>query len=360
MQKPTLLLAYESEASCRARLDGDFSDKQALGEISSYLAQSTDIAADFDEITRACDECGIEFQPVELDDLLPALQRLDPKHTLVWPLTDGIAFYRGSHMPFIAGQLGFDVFGSVPEAYALCQNKFQSGAIMQAAGLPSPLAGLAIDGHFQVKPPASDRGWFVKPNLLGAKIGIWPDSHCSTLDEALTLSRRIYDRYRTDALVQAYVPGRNVRVSYLNAEPVGARLMPKRFGVYFVDSAGDFQTMTDSLALYGETGDAARIGGIYREPELQPVAHSQPEADRRIREIVRRLADVMGLEDVFSVDLRVEPDGTVHILEFEVCPGLPCFDFRAYCRQQDGLSLAEAMALAASGRFFNDRPYAVE
>lgn len=40
----------------------------------------------------------------------------------------------------------------------------------------------------------------------------------------------------------------------------------------------------------------------------------------------------------------------MHLIEFEVCPGLPCFDFRSYCRTQWGLSLAEAMAAAAASR----------
>ena len=40
----------------------------------------------------------------------------------------------------------------------------------------------------------------------------------------------------------------------------------------------------------------------------------------------------LGLRDVFSIDFRVEADDSVHLIEFEVCPGLPCFDFRAYCR----------------------------
>ena len=58
----------------------------------------------------------------------------------------------------------------------------------------------------------------------------------------------------------------------------------------------------------------------------------------------------LGLRDVFSVDFRVETDDSVHLIEFEVCPGLPCFDFRAYCREEWGLSLAAAMAEAAAAR----------
>ena len=49
-------------------------------------------------------------------------------------------------------------------------------------------------------------------------------------------------------------------------------------GIVFVDSGGDFQTMADSLALYGETGARAIAAGRYAEPELVAVAASQPRA----------------------------------------------------------------------------------
>jgi hypothetical protein len=53
---------------------------------------------------------------------------------------------------------------------------------------------------------------------------------------------------------------------------------------------------------------------------------------------------------VFSMDFRVAEDDTVTLIEFEVCPGLPCFDFRAYCRKAWGMELADAMAETASRR----------
>lgn len=55
---------------------------------------------------------------------------------------------------------------------------------------------------------------------------------------------------------------------------------------------------------------------------------------------------MVGLKDVYSMDFRVEPDNAVHLIEFEVAPGLPGFDFRSYCRSQGKLSLAEAMGCA--------------
>jgi len=346
-QKPTLILVYEPESACRERLALEgFAEAHTL-EISSYLAQSTDLAREFADIARACAARGMDFLPIELDAAAQSLAGRDPASTLVWTLTDGIAYFRGGAAPALARLNGLPVVGADDSLFALCQDKFRSGAVLTALGMPAPAAGLARDGVWLVDPPASPLGWFVKPNRLGAKIGIWEDSRCKSLDAALALSRRVHDAYRDAVVVQPYVPGRNVRASFLGVQPDAG---PEALGIVFVDSGEDFQTMDDSMALYGESGAEAMAQGRYVEPELVPVADGQPAAAERIRAIADKLMRGLGLRDVFSMDFRVEADDTVHLIEFEVCPGLPCFDFRAYCRSQWDMSLAEAMADTAAAR----------
>lgn len=353
MPPPGLILVYEPEQACRERLLTDGHETARAAEISSYLAQSTDLAVEFDVIAAACAAHDVNFLPVELDSAAAALADRDPEKTLVWTLTDGIAYFRGGAAPALARLNGLKTIGSDDSLFALCQDKFRSGAVLAALGAPVPPAGLARNGDWLAPPPTSENGWFVKPNRLGAKVGIWPDSHCQDPSHALELSRRIFAAYGDDAIVQSYVAGRNVRVSYLDVIPdkTGADAL----GIAFVDSGGDFQTMEDSLALYGDTGETAKAEGRYAEPQLVPVVRSQPAADARIRTLATGLMDGLGLRDVFSLDLRVEADDTIHLIEFEVCPGLPCFDFRAYCRDRWALSLAEAMARTAACRFYPER-----
>lgn len=343
---PTLVMIYEPEAACRERLAAEgFAPERAI-EISSYLAQSTDLSPCFGAIEQACTAYGIAFATLPLDDAPGALPGFDPASTLVWTLTDGIAYFRGSAAPALARLAGLRRMGAEDSVFALCQDKFRSGAVLAALGLPVPPAGLARGGDWIVPPPSA-ASYFVKPNRLGAKIGIFPDSHCRNADEALTLSRRIHDLYRDDAIVQAYVPGRNVRASFLAVAPEAGI---EALGSVFVDSGGDFQTMQESLALYGESGAAARKADFWGEPELVSVAATNPVADPRIRRMAAQAARGLGLRDVFSLDLRLEESGRLHLLEFEICPGLPCFDFRAYCRAQWGLPLEEAIAAAAAAR----------
>ena len=346
-RRPELLLIHEPEAACRARLSAQGFAPERVIEISSYLAQSTDIAADLDAIAEECGRRGFDFRAVALDDAAITLTGCDRARTLVWTLTDGIAYFRGGAAPALARLNGLATIGADDSVFALCQDKFRSGAVLRALGLPAPEAGLARDGDWIVPPPHAPTGYFVKPNRLGAKIGIWPDSRCRTADEALALSRRIFGFYRDDAIVQPYLAGRNVRASFLAVAPDAGM---EALGVFLVESGGDFQTMADSMALYGDTGAEAKAAGGHAEPELRALADEQPAADTAIRGLCQTLATGLGLADVFSVDLRVEADDRVHLIEFEVCPGLPCFDFRDYCRRQWGMSLAEAMAQTAAWR----------
>jgi D-alanine-D-alanine ligase len=256
MPLPDLILVYEPEQACHDRLLAAGHEPARVAEISSYLAQSTDLAAEFGAIATACAAHGVNFLPVELDRAADALASRDPKKTLVWTLTDGVAYFRGGAAPALARLNGLKTIGSDDSLFALCQDKFRSGAVLAALGAPVPLAGLARNGDWLAPPPASTKGWFVKPNRLGAKIGIWPDSHCDGLAHALELSRRIFSAFGDDAVVQPYVAGRNVRVSYLDVIP--DKTDEDAFGITFVDSGGDFQTMEDSLALYGDTGPYPR------------------------------------------------------------------------------------------------------
>lgn len=346
-QRPTLILIHEPERACVERLLADGFAPQAATEISSYLAQSTDLAPELDVIAEACAARGLDFRAVELDDAAHVLASCNRQDSLVWTLTDGIAYFRGSAAPALARLNGFATIGADDSLFALCQDKFRAGAVLSALGLPVPPAGLARGGDWLVEAPASASGYFVKPNRLGAKIGIWEDSRCRLAPDALSLGRRVLEAYRDDVIVQPYVGGRNVRASFL---AVDAAAGAEALGIVFVDSGGDFQTMADSMALYGDTGTTARAHGRYTEPELVPVVSVQPGAAEKIKRIATRLMAGLGLRDVFSLDFRVEANDTVHLIEFEVCPGLPCFDFRAYCRSEWGLSLAEAMAETAARR----------
>lgn len=341
-----VVIAYEPEDAASDRLIAHGYPADIAAEIAVYLAQSTDLPAFMPEIAGALAADGIAVAFVELDDLSRALGRpgLAPADSLLWNLTDGIRFYRGSTVPAMARLHGIPRYGSSPAAQHICQDKFLSGATAYAAGLPCPPTKLFEGGDEigQIGALPENGPFFVKPNTLGAKIGIFSDSRCATLEDARALSVRLWDRYRDRAVVQPFVPGDDIRVSFMDTghpfrDQLGIFRLARNTGS---ETAGAFMTMKDNETLSGLTTGAAFVPTML-DLRTDPAA---AETVAAIEGAAERLTRLLGLSDCFSMDFRVDSMGRPTFLEFEVCPAVTIYDFQAYLRTAHGATLGEALA----------------
>jgi D-alanine-D-alanine ligase len=340
-----VVIAYETEEAARERLVAHGYPPDIAAEISIYLAQSTDLPAFMPNISGALAADGVSVAFVELDDLPRALDRpgFVAAESLLWNLTDGIRFYRGSAVPALARLGGVPRYGSPATAQHMCQDKFLSGAAAYGAGLPCPptllLEGAETLGRIGDWP--AEGPFFVKPNTLGAKLGIFSDSRCATLDEARARSARLWDRYRDRAVAQPFIEGDDVRVSFMDTggasrDQLGIfRLVKDAAG----ETGGAFMTMKDNETLSGLA--AAAFTPTMLDLRADPSAAKTVAA---IADAAGQLARLLGLTDCFSMDFRVTPTGRPMFLEFEVCPAVTIHDFQAYLRGVHGLTLGEALA----------------
>ena len=138
---------------------------------------------------------GVLAEFVAIDDLLDRVAgwRAGPTPTVLWAMTDGFAYYRGSTVAALGRLAGLAVLGSPPQALHLCQDKFKCGMLARAAGLRVPETAL-YEGAARIA--GDDLGrvrarFFVKPNRLGAKIGIFADSRAETFADAIALAERM-------------------------------------------------------------------------------------------------------------------------------------------------------------------------
>ncbi len=140
MSLKTAVIAFETEEQASRRLEAFGYPPEIAAEIAVYLAQSSDLPLFADEIAGALRRDGIAAEFVALDDLPARLRELAPRRdrTIVWALTDGVRFYRGSSVPALARLEGFARFGSPATAAHLAQDKFASLALASAAGLSVP------------------------------------------------------------------------------------------------------------------------------------------------------------------------------------------------------------------------------
>src|SRR5271166_2351220 len=107
-----VVIAFETEEQASRRLEAFGYPPEIAAEIAVYLAQSSDLPFFVDEIAGALRRDGIAAEFVALDDLPARLRELAPRRhrTIVWALTDGVRFYRGSSVPALARLEGFARF----------------------------------------------------------------------------------------------------------------------------------------------------------------------------------------------------------------------------------------------------------
>jgi D-alanine-D-alanine ligase-like ATP-grasp enzyme len=369
MTLSTVVIAFESEEAARRRLEDFGYASDVAAEIAVYLAQSTDLPQVSGEIARELAVDGLQAEFVPLDGLPRRLRELASRReeTIVWALTDGIRFYRGSAVPALARLEGFAQFGSRATAAHLAQDKFAGLALASAAGLAVPPTRL-MEGHDELaslgsQPPAGPL--FVKPNTLGAKIGIFADSLCSAERDAIDRARRIWDRYRDRALIQPFVEGDDVRASFIDcggafAGQIGVEQIARNPAS---ETGGAFLTMKDNETLSGArdtSGGRGGFGAVRRAAFVPRMIDLRRQDDERSRRAVAavfdastRLARLVGLRDCFSIDFRIDDAGRPAFFEFEVSPAVTIYDFQNYLAGRGltlGGALAKAMRLAFARR----------
>ena len=358
-----LAIVYETEGACLDRLMAHGFAPAIAREVAVYLAQATDLAARTGELRDALGAEGIAVTFLELDAAAEALPRLDPARSIVWCQTDGFRYYRGSAVPALARLLGLARFGSPPHVQHICQDKLASLAMAEAAGVPIPPTRLVEAGDTVAALRDSGADWaraelFVKPATLGAKIGIFADSRCTGEAEATVLARRIWDRYGDRAVVQPFVEGDDVRVSFLDTGgDLAARLGIARLRRDPAsETGGAFMTMRDNETLSGArdtSGTRGAFGDTHAAaftPGMDDLrAGSDPQARTASAAILAhatRLGRLLPLQDYFSMDFRIDAEGQPTFFEFETCPAVTIYDFQHYLATMHGLELGPALARA--------------
>ncbi len=358
-----LALVFEAEATCAARLVEAGFPPDVAREVAVYLAQATDLADVVPDLAQELAAQAIDLEVVPLDEFparIAGWSDID-RPTVAWAMTDGLAYYRGSTVAALARLANLPVYGAGAQAQHLCQDKFASGVLARAAGLRTPPTALFEGDRFVAGDDLSrwPGPFFVKPNRLGAKIGIFADSMAPTLDAAMALCRRIDGRYCDRAVVQAFVRGADVRVSVMD---LGGPLAPQLGIARMVkdprsETGGAFLTMRDNESLSGSRDTLGGVGafGLGRDRAFTPTMEDlrvlaregDAAAERAVPEIEAMalgLAQLLGLRDYFSLDIRLGEDGTPWFLEFETCPAVTIYDFQTYLSQTQGLSLGAALA----------------
>jgi D-alanine-D-alanine ligase len=311
-------------------------------EVAFYLAQATDFAGMLPAIEAELAAKGVKLAWINLDEHARWLAPIPPD-TLAWCLTDGIFHYRGSLASSALTLLDAPLFGSPPAIQHMAQDKFRCLAAAQALGLSVPPTALVKNGEplSPLRTLPTHGPYFVKPNTLGAKLGLQRDSRCASLREALAQTQAIWARYGDRALIQPYLGGEDVRVSCMD---LGRKEQPLGIQRVATSAADGFPTLADSRRMTQLAAPGEREG-------LSIAVETLEGADALAIELAaRRLERALPLRDCWSIDFRLV-DGVAWFLELETAPAVTIYDFRTYLRTSYGLDLPEALAEAAPAAF---------
>lgn len=201
--QPLIALVYNSE------------DELFRGEDQDLLAlQST--AATAERIYQALCELEYITRKIPVKDsvhsLTQSLKSFTPDHTFVFNLCDGCGgeLQGENHVTKIIEEMGFCHTGSYADTIALCTDKARTKRRLLEAGLPTPAFGIF---NHPIKKTVLNYPVIVKPIFEDGSIGISMDSVTTNLKELNSRIEYVNCEYEQPALVEEFIPGRELAVS---------------------------------------------------------------------------------------------------------------------------------------------------
>jgi len=218
--------------------------------------------------------------------------------------------------------LGVPYTGSGVLASALAMNKPMAKGIWQTHGLPTAAwQVIEKDGLWQLTLPYPV---VVKPTGEGSSVGVSIARSLETFHSGLAEAFR----YDPQALVETYIPGKEVTVGILGEKALGAME---------VIAKGEFHTYEVKYT----TG---------REEFILPAPLPPPVYDR-VLHVALEAHRVLGCSGYSRVDIRVNPQDEVFLLEVNSLPGLTPLSWLPRIAAHVGLSyeaLVEAILQGAT------------
>lgn len=293
-------------------------------------ASEGDVVAVARAVADGLARMGLDARPVAASPPLGTLlgDLSDSAPDVVFNLIEGFAGRSGgeAHVTGLLELLGLPYTGCPPDAQAVGHSKGRTKAMLRGFGLPTAPFAIARAGE---PIPRWDGPWpaIVKPEAEDASLGIDQASVAGSSKEIVANVARLRVRLGGDALIEAYLPGREFNVGVL-ALP-DPESLPVAEIVYDVPE-GSWPILTyDAKWAIGSDADLA-------SPARCP-AEVAPDLTGRLGTLAVAAFRATGCRDYARVDFRLDAEGRPMILEVNPNPDI-------------GPGAGWARALRASGR----------
>ena len=250
------------------------------------------------QVIAALREAGFDVRPVEVGPELGAvIAALTPAPDVVFNALHG-RFGEDGTIQGVLDWLGIPYTHSGVRASAVAMDKQAAKALFAAAGLPVPAGRVMPAADLEAADPIA-LPYVIKPVNEGSSVGV--EIMRAGGNRRAEIARTW--RFGTDALVEEYIPGRELTVGVMGDRALTVTDITPADGFY------------DYHAKYGEGGSAHALP-----------ARVHPETYARAMDIALRAHNALGCRGASRADLRYDDTagepGRLVLLEVNTQPGL--------------------------------------
>ncbi len=213
--------------------------------------------------------------------------------------------------------------GPGARASRAAMDKIETKKILAAHGVPTAPWQVVREGETATTSPF---GYpvVVKVPRDGSSVGVYLAKDDAAYQDALARAFALDDGApgAREALVEAYIPGREMTVGVIGEEALPAIEIIARDGWYgFEEKYNSNETRYPFLADSPNPADA--------------------ELEARLQALARAAFQALGCRGVSRVDFRITPDGTIYVLELNTSPGFTSHSLVPKSGMRTGLTFAQ-------------------
>jgi D-alanine-D-alanine ligase len=228
--------------------------------------------------------------------------------------------------------LGLPYTGCNPRGLMVSRNKSLSKKVLAYHEIATPSFAVVPKGGTLKKENALTFPLFVKSLTEEASAGISKDSFVENEGELDERVRYIHEKLGTDALVEAFIDGRELYVGVLGNQRLEAFPV---WELYFGKEEGP------KIATETQKFDAA-----YRKKrhiDSGPARGLTPELEAKVQEIAKQACRFLGMNGYARVDFRMNEKGELFVLEVNANPHIGHYEDFAKSAEKKGLKYEELL-----------------
>jgi len=284
----------------------------------SFAESEAGVLAEVEAVVRACRKLRRTCRTAgvtSLEEVPEVLAGAD--ETVVFNLVEGFPDRpeQASLIPALCTAFGKACTGNSTEGLTLSLDKWQSKALLQAAGLPCPQALCVQPGERFRRNHLFPGPYMIKPVGTDASEGIDRDSMVAQNGRALQARvQRLQNMFGKPVLIEQYIDGRELNISVMRTQ-AGADVLPLA-EIDFSAFAANRPRIVGYEAKWQEDSFE-----YHNTPRIIP-APLPPRAAHKIRDIAAAACEALKCRDYCRVDIRLDTALRPYILEVNANPDI--------------------------------------